>query len=111
MKNILVNTHLDLGKPVRVQVPPLRFGALNNILLSTDKGTFQLYPDNLQPTEGSHLKWTFYNVNSAGKCVMTDFAQVMGYCRAMIIDGRFSMPIFMVLRVVIWICPQIIIPV
>ena len=89
LKNILVNTHLDLGKPVRVQVPPLRFGALNNILLSTDKGTFQLYPDNLQPTEGSHLKWTFYNVNSAGKCVMTDFAQVMGYCRAMIIDGRF----------------------
>ena len=89
LKNILTNTHLDLGQPIRIQVPPIRFGALNNILLSTDKGTYQLYPTDLQPTEGAHLKWTFYDVNSAGECVMTDFVQVMGYCRAMIIDGRF----------------------
>lgn len=89
LKNLLAQAEVDMGKPVGVFVPPYRpVAALNQILLSTDNGTYRLNPSTMQPITASHLKWAFYDYNAAGDCIMADAMQVMGYIRCIILDGR-----------------------
>ena len=89
MKDLLQASelHEELGKPRLAFVPPFRpNAALNYILVSTEKGTYRLDPGTMTPIDGSHLKWSYYDVSAARECVMTDVVQVMGYYRAMAVD-------------------------
>lgn len=89
MKNILENAELDLGKPTMLLVPPYRPQAsLNYIFVGTDKGSYRLYPGTMSPLEAAHMKWSFFDMSSIGECVLNDAVQVMGYMRAMIVDGN-----------------------
>ena len=76
MKDILAEAGLpELGKPTSLFIPIPNM-AEDNIQVGTDNGTYKLDPDKLMPIADSHLKYSFFDVSSAGPCVLQDASQL-----------------------------------
>lgn len=87
MKDILAEAGLpELGKPTSLFIPIPNM-AEDNIQVGTDNGTYKLDPDKLMPIADSHLKYSFFDVSSAGPCVLQDASQLYMF-RVEIIDGK-----------------------
>lgn len=87
MKDILKESGLPaLQKPTFLFVP---FTGLteNCIQIGTELGTYKLDRDKLVPIEDSHLKYSFWDISSAGNCVLQDANQLFMF-RVEIIDGN-----------------------
>ena len=87
MKDILKESGLPaLQKPTFLFVPFADMTEVN-IQIGTESGTYKLDRDKLQPIEDAHLKYSFWDLSSAGSCVLQDANQLYAF-RAEIIDGN-----------------------
>lgn len=67
-------------------VPPVGLTE-SSVQLGTESGTYKLDPAKLIPIENSHLKYSFWDISSAGNCVLQNANQLMMY-RVEVIDGN-----------------------
>ena len=87
MKDVLKESGLPvLRKPTCLFVPPVGLTE-SSVQLGTESGTYKLDPAKLIPIENSHLKYSFWDISSAGNCVLQNANQLMMY-RVEVIDGN-----------------------
>lgn len=87
IKNILEKSDLPaLKSPTCLFIPT--FGTTDNdIQFGTEEGTYKLNRDAIWPNENAHLKYSFFDMTSAGTCALNDAVQLYMF-RAEILDNR-----------------------
>ena len=88
MKDILKESGLPvLRKPTHLFIRSRDFSHPGEIQLGTEEGTYKLDLDQLRPIENAHLKYSFFDISSAGTCVLQDANKLYSFMYEMI-DGR-----------------------
>lgn len=88
MKDILRESSLPVLKdPTFLFVPSYMPWGDANIQIGTADGSYKIDPEKLVPLEDAHLKYSFFDISSAGPCVLERGSQQSGF-RVEIIDGN-----------------------